>query len=229
MPEKPENTASHIISVLKDSYPKDANRSAQEKLAPTGVIKCPRGAFMERLGYREPVSFASEINFGYGNMRHDRIQDCLLGKGILHRNPEPHEGKHPAEFYFETEDPPMHGYADGLLIGGGVLEIKTTGKPLSKIKAPFESHLDQMHLYLWAFEESTGLLLYEGKDAEDRVDPWKEFQVELEEDRLERVLKRARSLKTHLDIRRLPWPDNFCFCDNPACWDEDVHKKEGLR
>lgn len=210
-----------LVNILEEYYPESNLKAARlTRMSPTRIVKCPRGAFMDSLGYGEPIEFTSDINFGYGTMRHERIQGVLEHMGVLKET----------ELWVEMDDPPIGGFIDGILDTEpeSILEIKTTGKSLASLDLPLQDHIDQAMLYMHIHPAKLTQLLYEAK-AKDAKLRWRQFEVEYDEERAEKLLKKARSLLRNLDNKCLPLPGSNCWrCNNPYCFDMEVHKKEGL-
>lgn len=204
---------------LLDHYPVPQLREpALEVLSPTRALKdCYRGIVVESFGYREPLSPNSEINFSYGTLRHEFIQGILLDKGVIKQ----------AEVPVFNDDPPLRGFVDGIT-DDRVLEIKTTNKPLKDITKPLYNHASQAMLYMHMTGLSKATLLYETKQY--CTDPWKEIEVEYDEEWMQVIFKRCYKILDYLEKRQLPQPDHKClrWCKNPACFDPEVHKACGI-
>lgn len=213
-----------LVSILEENFPEIESKSARvDRLSPSRITKCPRGAFMDSLGYGEPIDFSSRINLSFGTMRHEAIQKIFERKGILEYT----------EFHASMDDPPIHGYIDGILntTPKKILEIKTTGKTLAQLDAPLEDHIDQATIYMYMTGIRYAIFLYETKNEKNKKtgDPWKQFEVEYEEERAKKLLGKARYLMKCLENKTLPFPSSDCyFCKNPYCHDIEVHKKENL-
>lgn len=209
-----------LIEILQGNYPEYEVKAARtERLSPTRIVKCPRAAFMDSLGYSEPKTFQMDIIFEYGTMRHRAIQNILNDRGVL-EDTEP---------WVEVDDPPIGGYCDGILRTEpkSILEIKTVGSPTKKVSKPHDSYLDQVHLYMYMTGLREGTILYESKDKENPKD-WKIFHVDYNEERMQKILRKARDLLSCLEDMRLPPPQHKCFCNNRRCRDISLHKKLGL-
>lgn len=213
----------NLAKILEKHYPVHEKKAARmDKLSPSRITKCPRGAVMDSLGYGEPKEFSSEINFGFGTMRHESIQGIFNDKNLLKET----------ELYVDMDDPPVHGFIDGILDTDPpkILEIKTIGKPLTQVKSPLEDHIDQATLYMYMTGIDEAILLYETKNEQNKKDgnPWKQFTVEYEEERAARLLKKARYILSCLEEKKLPFPAPKCYCRNPYCYNNTVQKKEGF-
>ncbi len=189
---------------------------------------------MESLGYREPLNVQSDQNFEYGTMRHKVLQEKIKMAGLLlTEDGEPYPKN---QVYIEEEltydDPPLLAYMDGRIKtpnGQAVLEIKTTATKPHLIKEPMYTHADQAQIYMYLTLMREAYILYESKGTKGGSCPWVQFVIEYDEKRAEYLLQRGRSLLSKLNKRFLPMKESDCYCRNPACFDGDIHEKEGLK
>lgn len=194
------------------------------RLSPSRIVGCPRGAFFESLGYHKPISFELQAIFDYGNERHKAIQEARVASGRLRE----------VETWMCHDDPPILGRKDGVEVVGGqdaVWDLKTTGKWLHDLRQPFRSNVQQIMLYMIMGGYNMGVLEYESKQGLDVLPegatiPTKRFEVAYDPYLVNQVLGRARMLYTALQARRVPWPDTWCKCENPACWDKAIIERE---
>lgn len=213
-----------LVKILEDHFPEEELKKPRvDQLSPSRITKCPRGAFMDSLGYGEPIDFSSRINLSFGTMRHESIEKLLKSKNVIEER----------EYYASMDDPPIHGYIDGILNTNPkkILEIKTTGKSLSQLNAPLEDHIDQATLYMYMTGIKNTIFLYETKDDKSKKsgNPWKQIEIEYDEQRAKKLLAKARYLMKCLENRTLPFPSSDCFnCKNPYCHDIKLHRKENL-
>lgn len=104
-------------------------------------------------------------NMQHGTVSHDRIQKAF-GESDINID---------VEVKIRNEDPPIFGYADGIMEWAGddnvVLEIKTCREEaFARIKSsgtPRKYHLFQVLLYMKIRKASKGVLLYESKNANE--------------------------------------------------------------
>lgn len=215
-----EEIGTSLIEVLDNNYPEVYTKEARtERLSPTRIVKCQRGGFLDSIGYPEPKTFQMDINFEYGTMRHEAIQNILNKAGWL-SDIEP---------WVEIDDPPIGGFCDGVLTSDppAVLEIKTAGSPTKKISKPYESYLNQITIYMYMLDIPRGIILYESKDKAHPKD-WKFFPVEYDEERMKKIVRKTRRLLSCLEEMRLPFPEPDCYCQNSHCFNLDLHRKLGL-
>jgi hypothetical protein len=226
----------YIPDLLIGTYPTKPVKGEEKlhRVSPSRILKCPRNAFMEALGYREPIGPVSEQNMEFGTLRHSNLQKRLLQAGLL-LNPDGTvaTGDEYKEEVLTLDDPPLLGYMDGRMkadneVGQAVLEIKTIGKKLNAILTPLNYHVDQSQLYMYITGLPEAYILYESKLEKSPDYPWKQFVVKYDEDRAEKLLRRGRTLYKYQQARRLPFPEPGCFCKNPACYDKGIQKKENL-
>ncbi len=72
-------TKKDLAEVLFAQYPKINNRKpVLDRISPTRILSCPRGAFFTAFGFRESLNPQTEQNFAFGNLAHQRIQMYLL-------------------------------------------------------------------------------------------------------------------------------------------------------
>lgn len=233
----PTNQVLDVVAVMERHYPTTVEKGEDKsfRVSPTRILKCQRGAVMESLGYTEPLTPQSDMNFEYGTMRHKVIQRAfvkdgkmLTPEGLVY--PEDEEYK---EEEINHNDPQLLAFMDGRIKtphGQAVLEVKTTAEKIKSIKNPLYTHADQSQLYMHLMGIKWAYLMYEQKGSKRGENPWKFFVIEYDEKRGERLLKKGRSLLRNLEKRYLPLKSESCFsCNNPACFDKEIQKREGLK
>lgn len=221
-----------LVGILAKSYPMDMKKGPTKlhRVSPSRIVRCLRGSFFESLGYKEPLRPVSDQNFGYGTLRHDTIQDKFLDLGLLKRFKQDDPTRNEAEFKIQLDDPPLLGFVDGILTTeAALLEIKTKGKKLSSIGTPDPDHIDQAQIYMHITKIPKAYILYESKIEKGQTLPWKQFVVKYDSNRAEKLLNRGRYLMKMLEKRRVPLQEPNCYCNNPACFDERIYKKENLK
>lgn len=146
--------------------------TTKKTFAPSGLAwnqgECPRYWYIAFNGAefvddeREAKAVA---NMQHGTVSHERIQKALELSDI------------PAEMEVKirSEDPPIFGYADGILDWAGddnvVLEIKTMREEgFARVKAagkPKKHHIFQLLVYMKIQKASRGIIMYESKNANE--------------------------------------------------------------
>jgi CRISPR/Cas system-associated exonuclease Cas4 (RecB family) len=108
------------------------------------------------------------------------------------------------EVNFRDEDHMLGGSIDGILnISNSfvVIDYKTMNSNLfGKLNSPLDKHIIQVSVYMWAMGVDKAILLYENKDTQRM----KVFEVNISEDMVEKILKRAKSLKRIVEKGNLP-------------------------
>lgn len=207
-----------LEDILYEDYPKETIREpVLDRVSPTRLVSCPRGAFFSAFGYRGSINPQTEQNFEYGSSRHESIQKILQNKGITRS----------VEQEIKYNIPPLLGFVDALIELDGVnyvLEIKTTSMKLDKLEKPLEAHLDQIMLYMYITNVYQGIILYESKTSKQNSNPWKTFYVDLDNKHALKVLKRGERLLKNIESFQIPLPDKGCWCSNPACFSKDLQK-----
>jgi CRISPR/Cas system-associated exonuclease Cas4 (RecB family) len=126
---------------------------------------CPRYWFLAFSGAEfvpdhTPYSIA---NMGSGTHAHERIQKAIEAAGLLVEAEKP----------VRTQDPPIFGFADGVLQWEEeqpVLEIKTMREEAfayRKHAKPPNYHLMQLIIYMKILMKKYGILLYESKNSHE--------------------------------------------------------------
>lgn len=180
---------------METSYPQDVEKGVDKsfRVSPSRILKCQRGAFMESLGYREPLNVQSDQNFEYGTMRHKVIQEKLNNLGLLVLpNGDSVEGDY-LEEELQWDDPPLLAYMDGRLKtpnGFAVLEIKTTAVKPTSIKEPMYTHSDQAQLYMHMTGIPEAYILYESKGTKGGTCPWTQFIIKYDKERAESLMQK---------------------------------------
>lgn len=98
----------------------------------------------------------------------------------------------------------MGGAIDGILsVSGGhsVIDYKSmNSNSFTKLSKPLDKHIIQVSVYMWAIGVDKALLLYENKDTQ-RI---KLYEVKRDDAMIEKILKRALSLKGIVEKKKLP-------------------------
>lgn len=198
-----------ITEILQKSYDDDKGigETKTHRLSPSRICKCPRAAFMESYGYKEPLTPKLESIFSYGTARHEDIQKRLAGSLLE------------AEREVTLSDPPILGYVDAIF-DGFICEIKTTNRSLDKLTQPLENHIWQTNLYMYMTGIHKAMILYESKDPV----AWKEFQVIFDEDTHNYLMTRAKYLLNYIQKGKVPMPEGCYFCSNPYCYDLEIQR-----
>lgn len=232
----------YLPDLLDNSYSTAIEKGEEKthRVSPSRIIKCARGAFMESLGYKEPIGPISEQNFGYGSLRHTELQKRLVKLGLL-LNPDGSvvteqdlvDGEYKEE-KLTMDNPPLLGFMDGRIkaeneIGQAVLEIKTIGKKVNSILTPIAQHIDQAQLYMHITGLPEAYILYESKLEKSPDRPWKQFIVDYNQDRAEKLVGRGKYLLNRVENRKIPMKEPGCYCRNPACFDDDIMEKENIK
>ncbi len=226
-----------LSGVMLRYYSEEVEKGPEKthRVSPSRILKCQRGAVMESLGYSEPPSVQTDQNFEYGTIRHKAIQKAFVKDGKMLT---PEGEIYPKDKVYEEEeitfdDPPLLAYMDGRIrtpLGHAVLEIKTTTEKPNSIKAPMYTHADQAQLYMHLMGIPIAYLFYESKKTKQGEIPWVQFFLEYDKDRAEYLIKKGKNLLKNLQNRYLPMKDENCYsCKNPACFDNDLQRREGLK
>lgn len=198
-----------IVDLLQNSYDEDKGigKDKTHRLSPSRICKCPRAAFMESYGYKEPLTPKQEAIFSYGNARHEDIQKRFEGRGLVE-----------AEREVWLDDPPILGYVDAIF-DGFIVEVKTTNRSLEKLSKPLENHIWQANLYMYMTGIHKAVILYESKDPVD----WKEFEISFDQDTHNYLMVKAKYLLNHIQKGKVPMPE--CYrCFNPYCQDLEIQR-----
>ncbi len=231
-----------LPDILRQTYPRGIEKGPDKsfRVSPSRILKCPRGAFMESLGYKGATDVVSEQNLGYGKIRHTALQKKFVESGIM-LNPDGSvvtdedlvDGKYKEE-ELTLDDPPLLAYMDGRISapnekGQAVLEIKTINKKVQGILHALYTHPDQAMFYMHITGLPEAYILYEAKNEKDEDLMWRQHVVQYDPEWAEKLLNKGRRLMKALKERKLPFPEAGCFCQNPACYDQRIYKKENLK
>ena len=151
---------------------KDTKFTTKKSFAPSSLAwnqgECPRYWYIAFSGadfIPDEKNAAAIANMQHGTVSHERIQKALAESGI--------EGEFEVEI--RNEDPPVFGYADGILEWSGddnvVLEIKTMREEgFARVKASGKAkkhHILQSLIYMHIRKATKGIILYESKNANE--------------------------------------------------------------
>lgn len=166
-----------LVNKIYEGYVAEDNSKNDKKktFAPSKLVwnegYCPRYWYLAFSGAWFDNKFSDEdwhrkAHMDNGTDRHKRIQDALVGSGLLESS----------EFDAINEDPPIFGKVDGLINwedSSYIVEIKTKkGEDFDKIrqnKRPNKGHIVQLLIYMKIFKRKTGILLYENKNSHDLI------------------------------------------------------------
>ena len=180
--EKPEiiNTKELIEKINAGYIAKRLDKHQVKKtFAPSTLVwnhgECARYWY---LAFEGNVFENSDTPYGVSNMTsgtdsHARIQKAMLDAEIVQVHYDDKENP-TTEFKVTSEDPPIFGYCDGMLLWNEeeiVCEIKTmNSESFEYNKAngkPRTSHMMQLLIYMKILGKAKGVLIYENKNTHD--------------------------------------------------------------
>ena len=169
-PEGPIDTKA-LIEKIESGY--TANRGTEFKkkksFSPSSLVygngACPRYWFLAFDGadFEDNADPYAVANMDNGTLSHGRIQKAIEDAGIMVET----------EKKLITQDPPIFGFADGIIQWGEeqpVLEIKTMKEEsflYRKHAKPPSYHLMQLIIYMKILGKRLGVLLYENKNSHE--------------------------------------------------------------
>ena len=176
-----------FTKAVEDGYLKPFSNTkftTKKTFAPSSLAwnhgECPRYWYIAFTGAEfvpDEKDAKAIANMQHGTVSHDRIQKAF-GESDIDIE---------IEVEIRNEDPPIFGYADGIMEWVGddnvVLEIKTTREEgFARIKqtGPRKYHLFQVLLYMKIRKATKGVLLYESKNANELLAYPVEFRPEYE-------------------------------------------------
>jgi len=108
------------------------------------------------------------------------------------------------EVNFTNTEYMFSGSIDGILGMSGdfvVIDYKTmNSNSFTRLSGPLDKHIIQVTIYMWAMGIDKAILLYENKDTQ-RI---KLFEVRRDEEMVDKILKRALTLKGIVEKSKLP-------------------------
>ena len=163
-----------FIKSVEEGYLKPFSQTkftTKKTFAPSSLAwnngECPRYWYIAFSGAEfvpDEKDAKAVANMQHGTVSHDRIQTAF-GESDIDIE---------IEVEIRNEDPPIFGYADGIMTWAGdtnvVMEIKTTREEgFARIKqtGPRAYHLFQVLLYMRIRKATKGVLLYESKNANE--------------------------------------------------------------
>jgi len=104
----------------------------------------------------------------------------------------------------ENKEFMIRGHMDGILKISGefcVIDYKSMySNQFSRLQEPLDKHIIQIEIYLWLLDLKSGILLYENKDSQKI----KMFEVDYNEDLINKIIKRLGILKEIVLNKKLP-------------------------
>ena len=179
-PAKPENDidVNAVIQQIQSGYMvgQDPKHQKKKTFAPSGLIyghgECPRYWYhaFDGVVFESTNTPFSVANMSNGSLSHGRIQDALLKSGIAKKFVD-EDGKDTTEFKIISNDPPIYGWADGMIDWNNeefVIEIKTVSNEgfeyIKKTNKAKTYHIAQLLIYMKILKMSNGLMIYENKN-----------------------------------------------------------------
>jgi CRISPR/Cas system-associated exonuclease Cas4 (RecB family) len=161
-----------MIETIRNGYLVDRGPKFKQKksFSPSTLVwgngSCARYWYYAFSGaeFTDDADAYAVANMTNGTLSHERLQKAMLDGGFLTKD----------EVEISHDDPPILGYADGLVTWEGeemVVEIKTMRdeafKWRSESRKPPTYHLEQILYYMKVLKLSKGLLIYEGKNGHE--------------------------------------------------------------
>lgn len=170
--EKPHPMVPAMIEKIEAGYlvGRETKHRVKKSFSPSTLVygngKCPRYWYyaFEGAEFADDADAYAVANMTNGTMSHERLQKAMLDSGVMLDD----------EVKIINEDPPIFGFADGLLEFDGeelVAEIKTMREESFQYrkqsnKAP-SYHLEQIIMYMKVLKKSKGVLVYESKNSHE--------------------------------------------------------------
>jgi len=169
-PEGPIDTKA-LIEKIESGYTINRKTEFKKKksFSPSSLVygngACPRYWFLAFDGaeFEDNADAYAVANMDNGTLSHGRIQKAIEDAGIMVET----------EKRLVTQDPPIFGFADGIIQWGEeqpVLEIKTMREEsfaYRKHAKPPSYHLMQLLIYMKILGRKLGVLLYENKNSHE--------------------------------------------------------------
>lgn len=170
--EKPHPLVPAMIEKIQSGYlvGRETKFRKKKSFSPSSLVygngKCPRYWFyaFDGADFSDDADAYAVANMSNGTLSHERIQKAMKDSGVMVED----------EVKIINEDPPIFGYADGMLTWEDeflVAEIKTMREESFQYrkntnKAPVY-HLEQILLYMKVLKMSKGVLIYESKNSHE--------------------------------------------------------------
>jgi len=200
-----------LKEVINEFYSRKQQDKGRRHFYISDAGKCQRSIFFKfKKAPQEEMEPRMLRVFDHGDHVHQLIMSSLLSTRDIH------------VIASEVNIPPQElisGRADAVLSDGDklyVLDVKSINSmAFRKLKAPKETHINQIQLYLHYLDPEDGILLYVSKDDQKL----KEFKVKYDPQRAGSLLSSLRDLKDKIgdDIvpSRLPdyprnWQCRYC-------------------
>ena len=177
-----------VYGAFRRAYEEDRGgaRPQPNTIYVTEVSCCIRKSWYIR-ALNEPLSPETVVIMVLGDAVHYIMRDMLS------------LGESEKRFEKQVGDFKIAGRVDKIL-GNIVVEFKTTSQIPQK---PYEHHIDQLQLYLWLSDLNIGYLVYVDK----RRGKVKAFKVTRNDERIKRLLLKAKKLYSSLKTGMPPEPD----------------------
>jgi CRISPR/Cas system-associated exonuclease Cas4 (RecB family) len=207
-----------LISKIEEGY--TVNRipefKTKKSFSPSTLVygsgACPRYWYLAFSGaeFEDNADAYAAANMQNGIDAHARIQKAIMAAGIMVED----------EKRVVTEDPPIFGFADGVLQWGEtqpILEIKTMREEsfaYRKHAKPPNYHLMQLLIYMKILGRKLGVLLYENKNSHELH----AITVEADEERMAWVehafdwMRKVRAQWESKVIPKKPYRSNSKVC-----------------
>jgi CRISPR/Cas system-associated exonuclease Cas4 (RecB family) len=170
--DQPHPMVPAMIEKIQSGYlvGRETKHRVKKSFSPSSLVygngACPRYWFYAFSGaeFADDADAYAVANMSNGTMSHERIQKAMKDSGVMVED----------EVKVIHSDPPIFGFADGLLEFDGealVAEIKTMREEAFAYrkqtnKAP-SYHLEQLILYMKVLKLSKGVLIYESKNSHE--------------------------------------------------------------
>jgi CRISPR/Cas system-associated exonuclease Cas4 (RecB family) len=170
--DKPHPMVPAMIEKIESGYlvGRETKHRVKKSFSPSSLVygngKCPRYWYyaFEGAVFTDDADAYAVANMTNGTMSHERLQKAMKDSGIMLED----------EVKVINNDPPIFGFADGLLEFDGeelVAEIKTMREESFNYRKQSNSapsyHLEQIILYMKILKKSKGVLIYESKNSHE--------------------------------------------------------------
>lgn len=170
--DRPHPMVPAMIDKIQSGYlvGRETKKRVKKSFSPSSLVygngKCPRYWYYAFSGaeFSDDADAYAVANMSNGTLSHERIQKAMMDSGVMIED----------EVKIINEDPPIFGYADGMLTWEDenlVAEIKTMREESFQYrkntnKAP-SYHLEQILLYMKVLKMAKGVLIYESKNSHE--------------------------------------------------------------
>ena len=170
--DRPSFSAKELINKIESGYlvGRDRKFTTKKSFSPSTIVygkgKCPRFWYyaFEGAEWDDDTTPYSAANMKSGIHGHERLQEAMKKSGVMLED----------EVKVICEDPPIYGFADGILDVEGehlVCEIKTMRSESFEYRKQNNSapsyHLEQLIIYMKVLKFAKGLLIYESKNSHE--------------------------------------------------------------